>query len=213
MSVLSQNMNRAAWYYRVLREGYAQVGDEIVLLETKNPKWTIANIQRYLYMNLKNEEAMKEIVWLTELGSKSRQIFKNRLRKKALTAESLHSEAVGEWSQYHLVERRKETPRIVSFVFEALEQNKDPTKAEPGSHIHIKLGEDEKVVRAYSVVEGDSNRFILGIALDKSTTRGGFQFLHENVKIGDTLAFSKMKSDFLSMQMQTNTSSSQAESA
>jgi len=51
------------------------------------------------------------------------------------------------------------------------------------------------MVRAYSVVGGDSNRFALGVALDQ-TSRGGSEYLHKQSKPGDVLTFSQIKSDF-----------------
>jgi ferredoxin-NADP reductase len=76
-----------------------------------------------------------------------------------------------------------------------VDYNEKPTKVLPGSHIRVKLGENGKLVRAYSVVGGDSNRFELGVALDLDS-RGGSKFLHEEVNVGDSLSFSEMKSDF-----------------
>ena len=33
---------RSGWYYRVIREGSVQTGDEVRLLERPNPRWTVA---------------------------------------------------------------------------------------------------------------------------------------------------------------------------
>jgi ferredoxin-NADP reductase len=76
-----------------------------------------------------------------------------------------------------------------------VDYNKKPTKVLPGLHIYIKLGENGKLVRAYSVVGGNSNRFKLGMALSVDS-RGGSKFLHKEVNVGDSLSFSEIKSDF-----------------
>jgi MOSC domain-containing protein YiiM len=39
--------SRTGWYYRVLREGTLQAGDEIKLVERKHPTWTIERVQEY----------------------------------------------------------------------------------------------------------------------------------------------------------------------
>jgi len=39
--------SRTGWYYRVLREGTIQAGDEIKLVERKHPTWTIERVQEY----------------------------------------------------------------------------------------------------------------------------------------------------------------------
>lgn len=100
------------------------------------------------------------------------------------------------WSKYKLVEKRKETDTISSFLFIAVERVANPIKVLPGAHVRVKLGpKSGNLVRAYSVVEGDSNTFTLGIAHD-ADSRGGSKFMHEQLEVGDELVFSKMASDF-----------------
>ncbi|TVY43876.1 Phthalate 4,5-dioxygenase oxygenase reductase subunit [Lachnellula subtilissima] len=200
MSLRSQNAKRTGWYYRVLKEGLIQAGDEIVLLERKQPLWTIAKVQNKLYREIKDEVAMKDLAYLPELGDEIRSIFLNRLTKKLFIDDKQRLQGgdgmVLKWTRYRLVSKMRETPRIHSFIFEAVTAIKQPAKVEPGSHIRVKLGKDDKLVRAYSIVDGDANRFELGVALDKEESRGGSTYLHEAVKLGDILSFSEMKSDF-----------------
>ncbi|KAH9209945.1 putative vanillate O-demethylase oxidoreductase [Leptodontidium sp. 2 PMI_412] len=200
MSLRSQSLNRTGWYYRVLSEGMLEAGDEIFLVERKYPQWTIANVQKFLYKDTRNEEAMKELSYLPELGSETRTLFLNRLTKNLFKDDSGRlrggeGEALP-WTPYKLVEKRRETPRISSFIFKATIPSELVTDVKPGSHIRVKLGKDGKLVRAYSVVGGDSNRIELGVAFDKELSRGGSRYLHENVNIGDELQFGVIKSDF-----------------
>jgi MOSC domain-containing protein YiiM/ferredoxin-NADP reductase len=197
MSLRSQNANRTGWYCRVLKEGYIQGGDSISLIERKYPRWTIKEVQRVLYLERKNWEAIQELSELKELGEEIRTIFSNRLRKGIFLDESdrLGGGEDKAWNEYRLVNRKKEAERICSFEFEAVTLSESPELAAPGSHIRVKLGEDRRLVRAYSVVGGNSNRFALGIALDENS-RGGSKYLHEKLQVGDTLSFSQMKSDF-----------------
>jgi MOSC domain-containing protein YiiM/ferredoxin-NADP reductase len=198
MSLRSQDLNRTGWYCRVLKEGWIEANDKIFLVERRFPRWTIANVQNYLYKDRKNEEAIKELASLPELGEEIRSIFHNRLKKIFLDeTDRLEGGEEGTpiWNEYRLASRKKETPRIYSFNFEAVSSRKSPSAAAPGSHIRVKLGENNKLVRAYSIVGGNSNRFTLGIALDKDS-RGGSQHMHEILKVGDHLSFSKIQSDF-----------------
>jgi ferredoxin-NADP reductase len=94
------------------------------------------------------------------------------------------------------VEKKIQTKTISSFTFTAVEQISNPTKTMPGAHIRVKLGvKGGNLVRAFSVVEGDSNTFTLGIALD-ANSRGGSAFMHDQLNVGDELVFSRMASDF-----------------
>ncbi|TVY37682.1 Phthalate 4,5-dioxygenase oxygenase reductase subunit [Lachnellula occidentalis] len=193
MSLRSQNARRTGWYYRVLKEGWIGAGDEIVLLERSIRGGLLRG-------DIKDEVAMKELAYLPELGEEIRNMFLNRLTKKIFIDDSLRLEGgeanVLKWTRYRLVSKTKETPRIYSFIFEAVTASKEAAKVEPGSHIRVKLGKEGKLVRAYSVVGGDANRFELGVALDKAESRGGSEYLHEAVKPGDILSFSEMESDF-----------------
>lgn len=199
MSKRSQDARKTGWYYRVLKEGYIEAGDEMVLIERPHPQWTLISIQKFLYKDRKNVEVMKELSYMPELGEETREIFLGRLQRGYFREDNDRliggEENVLRWNPCRLVEKKRETPRISSFVFEAVTLSEQSTKVQPGSHIRVKLGGDGKLVRAYSVVGGNSNRFELGIALEPES-RGGSKYLHEKVKVGDVLPFSEMKSDF-----------------
>jgi MOSC domain-containing protein YiiM/ferredoxin-NADP reductase len=197
MSKRAQDTFRTGWYCRVLQEGHIQAGDEMCLIERPNPKWTIAKVQHYLYRDMKNDEAMHELSQLNDLGREIRDLFANRLRKQFEDQEQRlkgDDEAFKEpWSDYIVATKSFETSRILSVVFEAKNVVDDPKVALPGSHVRLKLGGD--LVRAYSVVNGDENRFELGIALS-DTSRGGSEYIHSTLKTGDTLSTSNIATSF-----------------
>jgi MOSC domain-containing protein YiiM/ferredoxin-NADP reductase len=188
ISKRSQDLFRTGWFYRILTEGEIQAGDQMVLLERPNPEWSVAKIQYYLYHDMQNDEVMKEIVDIKELGAEARGIFNNRLKKQyenqASRLEGSADKAVTSWNQYHVTEKRRETPRIVSLVFDAMTPSDSPQPVLPGSHVRLRL--HGRLVRAYSVVSGDSNSFRLAIALSE-TSRGGSSYIHKQVQTGDIL--------------------------
>jgi ferredoxin-NADP reductase len=197
MSRRSQTQARTGWYYRILREGTISEGDEIRLVKRINPKWTVADVQHYLYIEMKNEEAMRKIIVLEGLGAEIRTIFRNRLNKQFEDQEGRLNGGEGmsmnKWSDYKLIKKKMQTPRIASLRFEATQLVDNPAKVEPGSHVRIKLG--KKLVRAYSVVTGDSNTFELGVALDHQT-RGGSKYIHEAAKQGDIFSLGEIRATF-----------------
>jgi ferredoxin-NADP reductase len=99
------------------------------------------------------------------------------------------------WSEYRIVEKRRETSTVTAFVLEAVGDIKeeDVLPVEPGSYVRIKMG--GKLVRAYSVVGGTTRRFELGIALD-AQSRGGSKFMHQNTHEGDVLTFGRITASF-----------------
>jgi MOSC domain-containing protein YiiM/ferredoxin-NADP reductase len=197
MSIRAQNTGRTGWYCRVLKEGYIEAGDKMVLIARPNPRWTVQEIQQYLYRDMKNEQAMQELVNLDGLGQSIKDLFANRLQKQMedqegrLVGGDEEFEAV--WSDYKLTSKSKETDRIMSIVFQAESPTTNPKAVAPGSHVRIKLGGN--LVRAYSVVSGDQNRLELGIALSE-TSRGGSEYIHNTLQIGDTLSISNITTSF-----------------
>jgi MOSC domain-containing protein YiiM/ferredoxin-NADP reductase len=192
-----QDKRRTGWYYRVITEGDITAGDEMVLLERLHPKWTVAQVQHYLYRDMRNEEAMRELTELSELGKEIRDLFSARLKKQY---ESHAARLLGPkeeqhdlWSEYSLVKKVHETPRVISLTFKALKPRVEPEKCQPGSHVRMKLG--GKLVRAYSVIRGDENDLELGISRSE-TSRGGSAFMHDNLREGEILTISKITSNF-----------------
>ncbi|KAF2804644.1 PK beta-barrel-protein domain-containing protein-like protein [Mytilinidion resinicola] len=197
MSLRCQTLARTGWLYRILQEGSIRPGDEIKMLKRLNPKWTVAAVQHYLYIEMNNVDMMKEIVVLEELGEDIKKIFRNRLNKKFEDQQARllgdDSMVLNTWSEYRIAEKQMETPQIASFVLEAVEPAESPAAVQPGSHVRLKLG--GKLVRAYSVIGGTENRFELGIAFD-ANSRGGSKFLHEKTKRGDTLTVGNITTSF-----------------
>jgi MOSC domain-containing protein YiiM/ferredoxin-NADP reductase len=192
-----QDKRQTGWYYRIIQEGDIKAGDEMILLERLHPKWTIAQVQHYLYRDMRNKKAMKELTEMKELGKEIRDLFSARLKRQfedqAARLVGPKEEEHDLWSDYVLVKRVHETPKILSLTFKALKLRENPEKCQPGSHVRIKLG--GKLVRAYSVVSGDENCFELGISRSE-TSRGGSAFIHDTLREGNPLSISKMTSDF-----------------
>jgi ferredoxin-NADP reductase len=175
-------LSRTGWYYRVLKEGYVKAGDEIRLIERAWPQWTIFRLQEYLHRNQNDLAMNEELAAIEALGQESRNNFKGRVAK----ARAKERKDIPKWRAFKVVEKRQLTPRISSFVFEAAVPFTEPLDYElkPGSHAKIKL--PNGLVRNYSVVDGNKNKFQLGIALDEKS-RGGSRYLHDSVAVGSSI--------------------------
>ncbi|RKU44365.1 hypothetical protein DL546_001729 [Coniochaeta pulveracea] len=190
--------SRTGWYYRVVKEGHVKAGDEIRLVERKHPNWTIERIQEYLHRNRDVLEMNEELSQIQELGMESRGDFRKRVAK-AKTKAKREAEPPVPWREFRVVEKRRENEngRILGFVLEAVEKvEKDDQKGsgladelQGGSHAHLRLGNG--LVRTYSVVGGDKDRFEVGVALE-DRSRGGSKYLHEEVKVGDIVGVGKL---------------------
>ncbi|OAL37537.1 hypothetical protein AYO20_03044 [Fonsecaea nubica] len=173
MSKRSQDLFRTGWMYRILEEGTVQAGDDMVLLRRPHPEWTIANVQYYLYHDMRNETAMKQLIEIEELGAEIRTIFENRLKKQYENQEGRltggDSMAMDIWSSYRLVKKQRETPRIVSLTLERTNPLSETQEVKPGFEVAVALSE---------------------------TSRGGSCFVHQDLSLGDTLWFGKITPSF-----------------
>ncbi|KAJ4377969.1 hypothetical protein N0V83_000799 [Neocucurbitaria cava] len=198
MAKRTQTLLRTGWLYRIIEPGAVQAGDMIRLLSRPCPEWTVARVMYYLFIETGNVKMMKEIVELPALGDDIKGKFRARLAKGMTEDQDGRMyggevEKMDTWSEYRIAEKRKESRTVTAFVLEAIEDIPHPEPVEPGSHVRLKLG--GKLVRAYSVVGGTSQRFEVGIALDPQS-RGGSKYLHGTAKVGDSLVVGRITASF-----------------
>ncbi|KAJ4288537.1 hypothetical protein N0V90_011774 [Kalmusia sp. IMI 367209] len=171
-------LSRTGWYFRVLREGWVQKGDEMRLVERKYDGWTLERVQGVLYRGCEGDK-MGELVEVEELTDE----IKGALRRRIAKAEEKKKKKEVVWTDYRLTSKTKQTPRIASFSFSAVSSDTTTTPS-AGSHVKIRL--PNNLVRAYSIVHGSPGQFELGIALDENS-RGGSKYLHEHIHEGSVL--------------------------
>ncbi|KAI1880460.1 hypothetical protein JX265_002081 [Neoarthrinium moseri] len=193
-STVAQNSGRIGWYYRVLKTGYIQEGDAFELIERINPRWPLLRVQKYLFHDVNNIEAITELSQLPGLGEETLGVFRARL---ARGPEDPSGRLEGDripvvWRPYKLIEKTDLTPRVKKFVFEVEKPSSDIEDPAFGRfpHVRLQFGPDMCFSRAYSVVSGDMARFELGIARDDQS-RGGSVHLHDQVQVGDMITVAK----------------------
>ncbi|KAI1822033.1 PK beta-barrel-protein domain-containing protein-like protein [Xylaria intraflava] len=184
--------SRTGWYYRVLREGTVQAGDEIRLVERGWPQWTVERVQEFMHRSPDNAAMNEALAALGVLGDEMRNAFAARVAKLR-AKQRREARDASEWRDYRLVEKTAQTPRITSFVFEAVAPEPD-VGAELLEHgVHVRLRLPNGLVRSYSVVSGSQDRFELGVALD-AQSRGGSAYLHHQAKQGDIIQAGRVTS-------------------
>ncbi|KAI0134215.1 MOSC domain-containing protein [Xylariales sp. AK1849] len=192
-------LSRTGWYYRVLREGPLEAGMEIRLVSRPHPTWTIERLQEFLHRDTDNAAMNEELSEIEEMGDECRGAFKKRVakqkarekkEKQGKAAEGEKGEGEGEvWKEYKIVERTRQTHRVTSLTLEALTPDPEASGSLYGSHARLKL--PSGLLRSYSIVSGNPNRFELGIALE-SASRGGSSYLHSSAKVDDILPVGRL---------------------
>jgi hypothetical protein len=122
MAKRTQTLLRTGWLYRIIKPGVIQAGDMITLLERPYPDWTVARIMYYLFIETKDVEMMKQIVDIPPLGFDVKDKFKARLSTGKTEDQNARmyggqAEKMDLWSEYRLVEKRRETSKVTAFVF------------------------------------------------------------------------------------------------
>ncbi|KAI1497835.1 pyruvate kinase-like protein [Biscogniauxia marginata] len=180
--------SRTGWYYRVLREGTVQAGDEIRLVERRWPDWTIERVQEYLHRTQNNAAMNEQLARIVDMGDESRKAFERRVAKQKAKKQGKQQQQqqAHKWRDYRIVEKKTQTPRVASFVLEAVTPDADNDDNKPllGAHARLKL--PNGLLRSYSVVSGTARCFELGIALE-APSRGGSAYMHGAARAGDVL--------------------------
>lgn len=198
MSQRTQDKGWTGWLYQVEKEGDVEVGDLMVLLERPHPDWPVSRIQYYCFKEPRNFDMITKALEALgdQLLGEVKETFEDRLYK-GMEDPSLRLQGDSEdtFTRFRLCDRSRETDRVSRFVFERVKKVWDGSKkfavAKPGSHIRLRMKVDGRmIVRPYSVVSGDSNKFSLGIAL-ADDSRGGSTFIHKTLKVGDMLEASE----------------------
>lgn len=200
MSRLVQDTGMAGWYFRVLKPGFIQEGDELVFIERMYPQWSLNRVQDFLYREVDNMVANAELGRMPELGGEISKLFRNRVEKGLEDMSNRLDGIPGKnrldlaWRRFRVTEKEILTPRVAR-----LRLKLDETEANMGDeefhlgrfpHVRVKFGPDGKFSRAYSVVAGDMRSFELGVSKDDNS-RGGSAYLHDVLKVGDVIQASK----------------------
>lgn len=173
--------SKTGWYYRVKEEGRIEAGMEMRVIRRDYPRWSISRLHHFVHRDKTDMEATQELMEIKVMGDECRNVFEKRWGKELEKVREKERAAV---RQFRVAVKGMETPRIVRVELEAVEKSGDAVGIPFGSYTVIKLPNGLK--RAYSVVSGDTNRFVLGIARDDNS-RGGSVYIHDKLETGSIL--------------------------
>ncbi|MBL1258325.1 MOSC domain-containing protein [Methylocystis sp. Sn-Cys] len=79
MAARVQRSGRTGWYYRVLQEGVAQLGDALALIERPCPDWPLARLSTLLYRDTRDRAGLAAMAALPQLAEGWRALAQRRL--------------------------------------------------------------------------------------------------------------------------------------
>ncbi|KAJ5092744.1 vanillate O-demethylase oxidoreductase [Penicillium angulare] len=175
---------KTGWYYRVKEEGWIEETMEIRIVQRKHPRWPISRLHHYVHRDKTDIDVTQELMRIDVMGDECKDVFKERWQKFQ-EKEAAAKRPPEVWKDLKVKRKILETPRIVQLDLEVVRKSAQPSGILPGSHALIKLPNGLK--RAYSVVGGDTNSFVLGVARDDNS-RGGSSYIHDDLNIGDIIS-------------------------
>ncbi|RDW67455.1 uncharacterized protein DSM5745_09321 [Aspergillus mulundensis] len=172
---------KTGWYYRVREEGVIEAGMEIRVVERRYQRWSIARLHHYVHRDKEDESVVRELMGIEEMGDECRDVFRERWRKM----QAAKNKPPETWRDVTVQRKVFETPRIVRLELEAVSKSAQSSKILPGSNALVRLPNGLK--RAYSIVSGNTDSLVLGVALDDNS-RGGSSYIHDRLNRGDTIS-------------------------
>jgi MOSC domain-containing protein YiiM len=82
LPLLMQNSGKTGWYFRILKEGHVEKGQEFSLLERPYPQWTIAECNRILHSKTPDLEKMRELSQCDLIAQVMKSILEKRIKLK-----------------------------------------------------------------------------------------------------------------------------------
>lgn len=83
LAVRVQNTGRTGWYFRVLREGHVQVGNNLILVERHCPSWTVSMANTVMHHHVHDREAASQLADCVHLSTR----WRTKLKRRACTGE------------------------------------------------------------------------------------------------------------------------------
>lgn len=124
---------------------------------------------------------------IDEFGQECKTAFKELIKRYKEAEKNKEAKKQPEkWEEFTLVEKKAQTKRITSFVFERPGEGKE---LDPGCFVRLKL--PGGLIRPYSIIGGTTHRFQLGVVLE-NPSRGGSEYLHKILKEGDKILVGKI---------------------
>lgn len=126
---------------------------------------------------------------IEEFGNECKGAFKSRvatLKAKDEEQNGAKGKEPEVWHEFEVIEKKIQTKKIASLL---LQRPGEGAELDPGCFARLKL--PNGIIRPYSIVNGDTHKFQLGIALDDNS-RGGSQYLYKVLKQGDKILVGKI---------------------
>jgi ferredoxin-NADP reductase/MOSC domain-containing protein YiiM len=207
MPALLTSSGRPGFYFRVLQEGEVGAGDEIVKVGDGDQRMTVAEINALLYSPKHPRESLERALRIDALSPGWRSSFEALLHGQStgtgggnaglLPAVAAHPVASG-FRALTVTAIDRESADVLSLTLRSTDGRPLPS-ALPGQYVVVRLepsAEARPLFRSYSLSGSESTeRYRISVKLERNGAAG--TYLHEHVRIGDTLDVSAPRGSFI----------------
>jgi len=207
MPALLTSSGRPGFYFRVLREGEAGAGDEIVKAGEADERMTVEEINALLYSPNHPRDRLERALRIEALSAGWRQSFEALLQDTTTGARSgnaalvpaaaAHPAAAG-FRPVTVTAIDEESADVISLTMQSADGQALPT-ALPGQYVVLRLepgGGRPPFFRSYSLSGPLSTaRYRISVKIEPNGAAG--TYLREHVEVGDVLNLSSPRGSFI----------------
>jgi len=184
--------HRPGFYLRVLEEGTAEAGEEIVKVADGPERLTVAQVDALLYLPDKPRALLERALRVPALSEGWQGSFRELLAKGDRAAPA--------WSGFRSLRVagiRRESAGISSFLLVPADDDAATPAAAPGQYLTLRVRPDDgapALTRSYSLsTVPDEHGYRISVKREGAASR----YLHDRVKVGDVLEVAAPRGDFV----------------
>lgn len=199
MPKLLVSQHRPGFYFRVIREGPVQAGDDIVLTRRGRHELSVADVDALLYLPDRDIEQLRKVVDIPALSPGWVQSFHDLLAEHE-AGNGLTEPAVGVepgWSGFRRLRVsavRPESPHVTSIWLTAEDHAVLP-RPRPGQYLTVRIPGEPAPMRSYSL-SGDPTASDYRISVKREEQGHVSSWLHDHVEPGAVLDVAAPRGDF-----------------
>ncbi|MGH2892630.1 MAG: MOSC domain-containing protein, partial [Solirubrobacteraceae bacterium] len=194
--------HRPGFYLRVLEEGAVQAGDAIIRVRSGPEQLSVADIDGLLYLPHRSRPMLERALRIPALSEGWKASFRALLEEGEAAINTQAPPAWPGFAPLTVTEIRRESATIASFTLTPADQARPAAGAvSPGQYLTVRVrpgGPDQAAaIRSYSLSTIAAGGGGYRISVKHEPHGIGSSFLHEHVRVGDTIEAAAPRGAFI----------------
>ena len=198
--------HRPGFYFRVLKEGEVEAGDEIVKIVAGPERMTVADIDALLYLPGRDRNGLERALRIPALSAGWRSSFETSLEQErtgSTAGNPASAPAAGPapaWTGFrplNVTDKRRESMNVTSLMLEPSDA-RELVAAMPGQFIVLRLKpspEAPALLRSYSL-SGEPNKQRWRLSIKREPNGAAGAYVEDRLKVGDVIDASAPRGAF-----------------